>query len=125
MQLAYLLTHKTFWPSMDIRTDRWTNTHSDLHRWGSLRLATIVLHVDVSLFHYRRSGNFHGKNICVLNFALKYFAARRFCNIALIRVFYFRALNFCCLSNWRKNFNGEDFPIYGISFTFFSQLLCM
>ena len=62
---------------------------------------------------YRRSGNFRVRNV----------RAGNFCCVALFRVRNVRAFNFRRLSNWRKIFDGENFPIYGmcLRFTFASN----
>ena len=57
------------------------------------------------LYIYHRSGNFR--------------VAYNFCHAAKWRILnacvtIFRTFNFRCLSNWRKNFHGENFPIYSI-----------
>ena len=68
---------------------------------------------ELNKYIYRRSGNFRGKNNFKF-FAHLIFAAWWFRNEARTRVFNFCAFNFHRPSNWRKFFNGENFPIYGI-----------
>ena len=44
----------------------------------------------------------------------KIFTSRNF-RVLNFRAFIFHAFNFRHLSNWRKFFNDENFPIYGIA----------
>ena len=60
---------------------------------------------------YRRSGNFRIRNVCTFNF--RHMAKWRKLNA---RVRNFHAFNFRRLSNCRKDFNDENFPIYGTCF---------
>ena len=57
---------------------------------------------------YRRSGNFH-----VAFFHVRNVHAVNFHRVAFFRVRNVHTFNFRRLSNWRKMFNGENFPIYG------------
>ena len=63
---------------------------------------------DYSRYWYRRSGNFR-----VAFFRVRNVRAVNFRRVAFFRVRNVRAFNFRRLSNWRKIFNSENFPIYG------------
>ena len=70
-------------------------------------------HSHTSLLHsykeiYRRSGNFRVRNVRALNF--HHVAKWQKLNTHIRN---FCAFNFRLLSNWQKNFNSENFPIYG------------